>query len=101
MTPSLKGRIRSLERKLVRERAQIAVLELVDAVIIRWDDFAASGNDAFFLLHDLGANEIGLPTLPAAVAYLNRCREQSRKPNPQHLAARLAPWTARPQRSWK
>ena len=101
MDASIKRRIYSLERKLVRERAQLAILDFVDAVMLRWDDFAASDQDAFFLLHDLGANKIGLPTLPAAVSYLNRCLDESRPPNPRHLAARLAPWTTTRNRTWK
>ncbi len=101
MTSSLEGKIRSLERKLVRERAYLTVLDLVDAVMLRWDRFAASGDDALFLLLDLGANRIGLPTLSGAVSYLNTCRNESRTPNPHHLANYLAPWAAAPQRSWK
>ena len=101
MASSLEGRVRSLERKLARELAYLAVLDFVDAVMLRWDDFAASGQDAFFLVHDLYPHRIGLPTLSAAVAYLNRCRDEPCTPNPRHLAACLAPWTTRPQRSWK
>ena len=44
---------------------------------------------------------LALPTLPAAVSYLNRCRDEARPPNPHHLATRLAPWTITPSRNWK
>ena len=64
--PSVEGKIRALERKLVRERAYLAILASGDAVMLRWDDFAASGQDALFLLHQIGADKIGLPTLGAA-----------------------------------
>ena len=98
---SIERRVYSLERKLVRERAQLAIRDFVEAVMLRWDDFAASDQDAFFLAHDLGINRIGLPTLPAAVSYLNRCRDEAKTPNPHHLATRLAPWTITPSRTWK
>ena len=101
MASSIEGRVRSLERKLARELAYLAVLEFVDAVMLRWDDFAASGQDALFLVQDLGADLVSLPTLPAAAAYLNRCLDEARPPDPRHLTTRLAPWITRPQRSWK
>ena len=98
---SIERRLYSLERKLVRERAQLAIRDFVEAVMLHWDDFAASDQDAFFLAHDLGLNRIGLPTLPAAVSYLNRCRDEAKTPNPHHLGTRLAPWTTTPSRTWK
>ena len=100
MAPSIEGRVRALERKLARELAYLHVLELVDAVMVRWDDFAASGQDALFFVNDLAADLPNLPIISAA-AYLNRCRDDSRTPNPRHLTSRLAPWTTSSKRSWK
>ena len=69
---SIERRLYSLERKLVRERAQLAIRDFVEAVMLRWEDFAASDQDAFFLVHDLGAQ----PDWPAHPASRRRLPQQ-------------------------
>ena len=86
--------LRTLERRLVHERAQITVTQVVDRFLHDWDhalseDIAPPDSLGFFkALTDAG---FYLPTSPGAQGYLDRCRSEATLPDRAHLLRMLLP----------
>ena len=120
----MKARLRSIERALVRQRAERAVHEFVDDLAERWPQVADPHADIHLvvdLVNQLWDPNGGLHTMPAAIAHLESCREEASSPTPapsspswppgpsgprgepiaatpESLTSVMAPWTVRPAR---
>ena len=98
------ARLRALERKLVRERAALAVTEHTNKLVNEWQD--AVENDrtppgALDFARDLTLNGFYLPaTLPRAINYLAECYYGKCLPDPRRLFRILLPWCAYPAHAW-
>ena len=86
-----------LERKFTRARAELAVYQFVEDVMIHWDEFVHNDSPTASLefINKFWTTKIGLPNLPAAINYLDECRRQGRIPEERPLTTRLAPWTSK------
>ena len=85
------GRVRSLERKLILERAEAVVPLIVDTYVYEWDP----DNPEYPLELAVRIRRAGI-TLPGygnTLAYLENCRRRKQTPNPKHLTYALLPWT--------
>ena len=78
MAPSIDSMVFTLRRVYALERAQLAVYEFVDDVMLHWDRFALT--EAF------------LPNRDSALAYLERCHAAGERPDRPALTATLLPW---------
>ena len=98
------ARLRALEKKLVRERAELAVTEHVNKLANEWED--AVENDrpppgALDFAQDLTVNGFYLPTtLPRAINYLAECYYRKCLPDPRRLIQTLLPWCTYPAHAW-
>jgi len=85
--------LRTLERVLVRERAELHARAVMDKFLPRWSEAVAGGLYADFELEfarQLGACGLHL-TVPHAVEYLVRCRTDGSEPDPARLLRILLP----------
>ena len=88
------NRLRSLERRLVRERAEIGVAEVVNRLLRSWDEALDQGSSppeplAFFkALADAG---FYLPTRHRALQYLDQCLQAASLPDRDQLLRMLLP----------
>ena len=99
MTPTL----RSLERRLVRERAEIAVSEVVDRFLLRWDHALTGGSsppDPLVLFKALVEAGFYWPTTHGALQYLDQCRHVASLPDRHRLLWILLPGGGGPVREW-
>ena len=95
------ARLRSIERALVRQRAARAVYEFVDEIAERWPQVADPYADISLtvdLVNQLWDPDVGLHTMPAAIAHLESCMMRGEQPDPRALISIMAPWTVRPPR---
>ena len=98
------ARLRALEKKLVRERAELAVTEHVNKLANEWED--AVENDrtppgALDFARDLTVKSFYLPaTLPRAINYLSECYYGKTLPDPGRLFRILLPWCNYLPHSW-
>ena len=95
------SRLRSIERALVRQRAARAVYEFVDEIAERWPQVANPYADISLtvdLVNRLWDPDVGLHTMPAAIAHLESCMMRGEQPDPSALISIMAPWTVRPAR---
>ena len=95
------ARLRSIERALVRQRAARAVYEFVDEIAERWPQVANPHADISLivdLVNRLWDPDVGLHTMPAAIAHLESCMMRGEQPDPSALISIMAPWTVRPPR---
>ncbi len=95
----VKLQLRSLERRLVKERVAVAVHDFVENLPHEWHALAADQPTDITQLLDLirrlwDANT-GLPTMPAAINYLESCLRKRKEPDPRSLISIMAPWTVR------
>ena len=100
----MKTRLRSLERRLTRERATLAVRDFVERVSLVWDDLLDQPDSSFViitLLQDNWDRGIGLPTLAAAANYLENRLRNGERLNERALTAIMAPWSVRKLDRWK
>ena len=94
------ARLRALEKKLVRARAELAVTEHAIKLANEWED--AVENDrtppgALDFARNLTLNGFDLPaTLPRAINYLAKCYYSKTIPDPRRLIQILLPWLTRP-----
>ena len=94
------ARLRALEKKLVRARAELAVTEHAIKLANEWED--AVENDrtppgALDFARNLTLNGFYLPaTLPPANKYLAKCYYSKTIPDPRRLIQILLPWLTRP-----
>lgn len=97
----VESRLRALERRFVRARAELAVHQFVEAVMLHWDEYVRycaqneSDTASLELYHKLWPGTVQVPTWLSAIVYLDECRHKGEVPEPRHLTTRLAPWTAR------
>ena len=102
--PVVSTRLRALERRLVRERATVAVHDFADRVSLAWDDLLDQPArphavlDLVWVAWDRG---IGLPTLPAAINYLEDRLRKGESLNHRTLISIMAPWSVRRLDAWK
>ena len=97
----MNARLRSIERVLVRQRAERAVHEFIDKLAERWPDVADPHADIGLvvgLVNQLWDPDVGLHTMPAAIAHLESCMRRGEQPDPSALISIMAPWTVRPIR---
>ena len=91
---SASSRIRSLEKRFVKERAEISVYRFANSLLLRWDQFIDAGMDANDMLRRLRANPATMDTWPRAIRYINQCISEGRPPDHRCLVTMLAPWVA-------
>ena len=58
--------------------AEPTITTIIDLVLDLWDD------------------DVGIPTLPVAISYLQKCLIQREDPDPKSLISMMAPWSVRP-----
>ena len=91
----VRSKLRSLERKLVLERAEQRVGFHVDRLVQDWDLAAAQEKprpDPLEFIKDLLNEGIYLPTYPRALNYLDECRREERLPEARRLMQILVAW---------
>ena len=91
----MKHLLRSLEKKLVAERTELAVVPLVHDLLSRWED--ALGNDrpapdVLDFVVRLIESGYCLATGSKAFTYLDECRRISSLPDKARLLRTLMPW---------
>lgn len=99
MTPTL----RSLERRLVRERAELAVSEVADRFLLRWDHALTGGSsppDPLVLFKALVDAGFYWPTTHGALRYLDHCQHRDSLPDRHRLLRILLPRGCVPERQW-
>lgn len=97
--------LRRLERKLVFERAETAVPELVDDLIARWyralEDGTPPPNPIDAIGHIIRSG-FYLPRSARATDYLDDCHRQGILPDRHRLLLILLPWhDNHPPSTWK
>ena len=97
------ARLRVLERRLVRQRAEIEVSAVVDDYLFRWDTarrLEQTPPGPFQFVGALLAAGYYLPTAAAATNYLEHCHHKDLSPNPDKLFRVLLPFiTVNPRES--
>ena len=89
---------------LVRERATVAVHDFTDRVSLAWDDLLDQpdhSHAAIDLVQAAWDRGIGLPTLPAAINYLEDRLRKGVPLNHRTLISIMAPWSVRRLDEWK
>ena len=92
----VKAQLRSLERKLVEERATLAVHEFVDEIAYRWPQITEAEPDIgtiIDLVNELWDDDVGIPTLSVATSYLEKCLREREEPELKALISMMAPWS--------
>ncbi len=87
--------LRSLEKKLVRERTEIAVVPLVHDLLSRWEDALSQDRaapDVLDFVARLIRSGYCLTTGTRAFTYLDECRRTSSLPDERRLLRILMPW---------
>ncbi len=89
------SRLRVLERRLVRQRAEIEVSAVVDDYIVRW--YRARRREQtppgpFQFVGSLLSAGFHLPTAAVATNYLERCHREDLFPNHEVLLRLLLPF---------
>ena len=87
--------LRSLEKKLVRERTEIAVVPLVHDLLSRWEDALGHDRpapDVLDFVAGLIKSGYCLTTGSKAFTYLDECRWTSSLPDKGRLLRILMPW---------
>ena len=82
----VKAQLRALERKLVKERATLAVHDFVDKLAYRWPQITEAEptiTTVIDLVFELWDNDVGIPTLPVAISYLEECLRKREDPGPK------------------
>ena len=88
------ARLRALERKLVRERTELAITEQADKLAGEWTDALDCDRpvpDALDFVHRIVRAGYRLTTFSSAIGYLDRCLgnrspPESWRPGPETLA---------------
>ena len=92
----VKAQLRSLERKLVEERATLAVHDFVDELTYRWPKITEAEptiTTIIDLVSELWDDDVGIPTLPTAISHLEQCLRERKDPDPKSLISMMAPWS--------
>ena len=87
--------VRPLEKKLVMERTELAVVPLVHDLLSRWEDALGHHRptpDVLDFVAGLMRSGFCLTTGSKAVAYLDECRCNSSLPDKRRLLQVLMPW---------
>ena len=87
--------LRNLERRLVFERARLALVAGVDDLVSRWECAAHAGHppiDPTILVHDLMVSTFYVPTTHRALLYLEKCHRKKSLPDRNELIHILLPW---------
>ena len=95
----VKAGLRALERKFDEERATIAVHDFVDKLVRIWPQITEAEPDIttiIDLVNELWDDDVGLPTFPVAINYLEKCLYERDDPDPKSLTSMMAPWSVRP-----
>ena len=85
----MRALLRSLERKLAWERAQLIVQEVVDDFLVQWredDQFAENWLVALEFNRRLISEGFMSPS------YIDRCRREGMTPDRTELIQKLLPW---------
>jgi hypothetical protein len=88
------SRLRSLERSLVRERAEIGVAQVVARYLRSWEQALSRGEsppDALYLVSTLIVTGFYLPTFHSALQYLAQCQRVASPPDRGALLRILLP----------
>ena len=97
------ARLRALERKLVRERAELAVIERVNDLAGRWRDALDQDGPMPGVLdfaRGLVRAGFSLPTIPRAIQYLTEFRLGDSLPDRGRLLQTLLPWYTYAAHAW-
>ena len=89
------SRLRSLERKLVLERAEIQVAALVSQLVQKWDWYANEGRplpDSMEFINQLFNAGFYLKSNLKAISYLEECQRDENVPEERRLCRILLPW---------
>ena len=91
----MRARLRSLERKLVWERFQLIVQEVVDDFLSQWredDGFAEDWLVSLEFNRRLISEGFKSPLASAAINYIDECRGKGMTPDRTELIQKLLPW---------
>ena len=91
----MRARLRRLERRLARERTEVAVRPIVADFAQRWHEALrqdAHPPDVLELIDGLRRANVYLPSVPAAISYLDGCLQRRSPPDTHRLLHRLLPW---------
>jgi len=91
----VRARLRSLEKRLVTERAESQVGVLVNTLVLRWDMAVLEGKptpDPIEFIRELIFAGFYLRTNSAAIQYLEKCRHDRKVPDERRLVQILLPW---------
>ncbi len=97
------SRLRALERKLIRELAELAVTERVNDLAGRWRDAIDEDRPTPGVLdfaRDIVRAGFLLPTIPRAINYLAECYVGKSLPDPGRLFRILLPWCNYSAHAW-
>ena len=86
--------LRSLEKKLVVERTELAVVPLVHDLLSRWEDALGHDHptpDPLDFVASLIRSGFCLTTVPKAFSYLDECQRRSSLPERDRLLRALVP----------
>ena len=85
--------LRSIERALVRERAELKTRAVIDTMLLRWDEAVDGDNYWGYELEfvrRLGWCGI-YPWAMRALDYLSKCRVEGDRPDPDRLLSFVVP----------
>ncbi len=80
--------LRSLERKLVLERAEVQVEALVSQLVQKWDGYA----DSMEFIDQIVDAGFYLRSTVKAISYLEECKQEGKVPEERRLCQILLPW---------
>ena len=89
------AQLRSLERKLVMERAEVAVKQQVHNLMLAWEVALCFGKplpDPFDFIWGIRDDGFNLRTYSATIEHLSECKRESRQPDEKRLLQMLLPW---------
>jgi len=91
----VRSRLRSLERKLVLERAEVQVEALVGQLVQKWEWYVNEGwphPDPMDFIHQLFDAGFYLRSNVKAISYLEKCKWEDEIPEQRRLCQILLPW---------
>ncbi len=97
------ARVRALERKFVRERAELATMAQVNELAGQWSDALDEDRptpDVLDFAHSIARAGFCLPFIPRAINYLDGCLRSKSLPDRGRLLQMLLPWWTYPTHAW-
>ena len=87
--------LRALERALILERTELALIKALKELMYKWDRDSTDGDskpDSLDLIDGLRQSRVpSLPAVPRAMGYIDRCRYQGAAPDMARIFRTLLP----------